>query len=73
MESAREPGISGAFADGGGKREDYCEERIIAFGLSEAVVLRVVYIIRDHVIRMITAQRANRNDREKYYRFVFHG
>ena len=53
--------------------EDYGEERIKAYGMVETVVLRVIYTMRGDVIRLISAQKASRNDREKYYSFVFHG
>ena len=52
--------------------EDYGELRWIALGLSEDTVLRVVYTWRgEDVIRIISAWKADRYDREKYYREIF--
>ena len=50
-------------------REDYGEVRWIALGRVEAEVFRVVYTWRcDRLIRIISAQKASRNEREIYYR-----
>ena len=52
-------------------REDYGELRFIALGRVEAEVYRVVYTWHgDKVIRLISAQKANRNERETYYRQI---
>jgi uncharacterized DUF497 family protein len=53
-------------------REDYGEIRYIAFGLSRQSVLCVVYTWRgDNLIRIISAWRANRYDRDRYYRELY--
>jgi uncharacterized protein len=54
------------------ERKDYGELRYIAFGLSRETVLCVVYTWRgENVIRIISAWRANRHDRERYYRKIY--
>ena len=53
-------------------REDYGELRFIALGRVEADIYRVVFTWRgDKVIRIITAQKANKYERETYYREIF--
>ena len=50
-------------------REDYGETRFIGLGRVELDVYRVVYTWRaDNLIRIISAQRAGRHEREIYYR-----
>lgn len=50
-------------------REDYGEERIIALGRVGLEVFRVVYTMRgDNAVRMISAQKASKHEREIYYR-----
>ena len=50
-------------------REDYGEVRWIALGRVEAEVFRVVYTWRgDSLIRIISAQKASRDERDIYYR-----
>jgi uncharacterized protein len=51
-------------------REDYEEERIIAFGQINGVVYRVVYAWRDTAIRLISAQKANKHDSKRYYETI---
>ena len=51
-------------------RRDYGEIRIIALGRSERKILRVVYTRRNSVIRIITARKANKHDREEYIRHI---
>lgn len=48
-------------------RRDYGEKRIAATGTVEDVILYVVYTIRDSVLRIISARRANRRERKKYF------
>lgn len=48
-------------------RKDYGETRIIAIGRSEGRLLRVVYTKRGNKIRIISARKANKNDRRNYY------
>lgn len=53
-------------------REDYGELRFIALGRVETEIYRVAYTWRgESVIRIITAQKANRHERETYYREIF--
>ena len=47
-------------------RRDYGERRQIALGLFDGVVLRVVFTERDGDIRIISAWRASKRDRETY-------
>ena len=50
-------------------REDYGEIRWIALGRVEAEVFRVVFTWRgDRLIRLISAQKASKDEREIYYR-----
>ena len=48
-------------------RRDYGEKRIAATGTVEDVILYVVYTIRDSVLRIISARRANRRERKKSF------
>jgi uncharacterized protein len=53
-------------------REDYGELRFIALGRVETEIYRVAYTWRgEKVIRIITAQKASRYERETYYREIF--
>jgi uncharacterized DUF497 family protein len=53
-------------------REDYGELRFIALGRVETEIYRVAYTWRgENVIRIITAQKASRYERETYYREIF--
>ena len=53
-------------------REDYGELRFIALGRVEADIYRVVYTWRgEGVVRIITAQKASRHEREIYFREIF--
>ncbi|MGD9658842.1 MAG: BrnT family toxin [Methylocystis sp.] len=53
-------------------RKDYGELRFIALGRVEAEVYRVVYTWRgEGVVRLISAQKANKREREIYYREIF--
>jgi hypothetical protein len=47
-------------------RWDYGEERVQVIGQSKERVLFVVYTRRGDVIRLISARRANRNERKAY-------
>ena len=50
-------------------REDYGEVRWIALGRAEAEVFRVVFTWRgDRLIRIISVQKASKDEREIYYR-----
>lgn len=53
-------------------REDYGEVRWIALGRVEDAVYRVVYSWRDeNLIRLISAQKASKDERRIYYRETF--
>ena len=45
-------------------RRDYGERRFMALGVFDGCVLRVVFTERDGDIRIISAWRASKNDRE---------
>jgi uncharacterized DUF497 family protein len=47
-------------------RRDYGEQRFIGLGEHNDVVLRVVFTERGEDIRIISAWKAGRHDREKY-------
>ena len=47
-------------------RRDYGEERWIALGAYDGEVVCVVFTKRDGDIRLISARKANRHEREKY-------
>ena len=48
-------------------RRNYGEKRIAAMGTVEDVILYVVYTIRAGIWRIISARRANRRERKKYF------
>ena len=48
-------------------REDYGETRYIAIGRSEGKLLTVVYTMRGIKIRIISARKAVKHERRKYY------
>lgn len=48
------------------KRRDYGEPRFIALGEYDGVILQVVYTRRGGDIRIISAWKAGRDDREAY-------
>ncbi len=48
-------------------RRNYGETRVIALGRIEGIVLSVIYTIRGEAIRLISARRASRDEREAYY------
>jgi uncharacterized protein len=53
-------------------REDYREIRWIALGRAGLEVYRVVYAWRsENTIRIISAQKASRDERQIYYREIF--
>ena len=51
-------------------RQDKGETRIIALGRSEGRILYVVYTRRNSVIRIISARKANRDERAEYIRQI---
>jgi uncharacterized DUF497 family protein len=53
-------------------REDYGEPRRIAVGRAGTKVYRVVYTWRgNHLIRVISVQKASRDERESYHGAIF--
>ena len=53
-------------------RENYGEVRFIALGRVDAEVYRVVFTWRgENLIRIISAQKASRDEREIYHRATF--
>jgi uncharacterized DUF497 family protein len=48
------------------ERRDYGEIRFIALGEFDGEILCVVYTERDGDIRLISARKANRDERERY-------
>ncbi|MGB5595134.1 MAG: BrnT family toxin [Crocosphaera sp.] len=48
-------------------KRDYGEIRIQVIGIVSQVVLFVVYTKRDNRYRIISARRANKNERRQYY------
>ena len=50
------------------RREDYGEDRWVTIGLVWSAVLYVVYTVRDdETIRLISARKANANERKQYH------
>ena len=47
-------------------RREYGEDRFVVLGLYDGVVLSVVFTERDDDIRIISAWKAGRHEREKY-------
>lgn len=47
-------------------RADYGEVRMNAIGEANGKVLRVIYTVRGSVVRIITAWKANRKDRQRW-------
>jgi uncharacterized DUF497 family protein len=52
-------------------RYDYGETRIVALGEENGVVLFVVYTWRGEVRRIISARRATKRERNKYYQTIY--
>jgi uncharacterized DUF497 family protein len=53
-------------------REDYWERRWIALGRADTEIYRVVYTWRgESLVRIISAQRASKDEQEIYYREIF--
>jgi hypothetical protein len=49
-------------------REEYGEERVQLLGMCDGVILHVTYTERGERIRLISARRATRRERDDYYR-----
>lgn len=54
-------------------RSDRDEPRWLVIGVVNGVELALVYCLRNDLRRIITARRANRNERKKYYTHVTGG
>ena len=53
-------------------REDYGEVRWIALGRAGTEVYRVIYTWRaENLVRIISVQRASKNEEEAYYREIY--
>lgn len=50
------------------KRKDYKEVRCQTIGKIDKIILFVVYTIRDEKIRIISARKANKKERKKYFK-----
>ena len=51
--------------------EDYGEIRMIAIGRVEFDIFEIVYTMRGtNTVRIISARKASKNDRERYYRQI---
>ena len=48
-------------------RQDYGEERWLAFGIVHNVRLCVCFTLREDVVRLITIHKVNKKDWENYY------
>jgi len=53
-------------------RRDYGERRLIALGEYDGEIIRVVFTERNGNVRIITAWKANRNDRQSYQKARAH-
>ena len=49
-------------------RENYGEERIRLLGMCRGTILHVTYAERGECIRIISARRAEKHERDYYYR-----
>src|SRR5579862_2239603 len=49
------------------RNEEYGENRFLAIGVIEGLLITVVYCERGERIRLISARRATSNERRKYY------
>jgi len=48
------------------RRRDYGENRLVALGEVEGLVLAVVFTTREAMLRIISARKANRNEKAAY-------
>ena len=48
-------------------REEYGEERYISVGMVNAELLSVAYMVRDDVIRIISARRTSKEEKAHYH------
>jgi len=47
--------------------EDYSEDRFLAIGMIDGLIITVVYTERGERIRIISARKANSHEQRKYY------
>jgi len=52
-------------------RFDYGEARVVAYGKTNGHVLAVVYTMRGDSCRIISARKANKDERNAYYAALF--
>ncbi len=52
------------------RRKDYGEERWIVLGLLNELPIVLVYTLPGHALRMISARKANRNERKIYFESI---
>lgn len=48
-------------------RRDYGEARWVSIGLIDRRLFKIVYVVRDNQVRLISAHKANRRDQRKYH------
>ena len=48
-------------------KEDYGEDRIIAYAMGKTEILTIIYTQRGEFARIISARRATRNEQNDYY------
>jgi uncharacterized DUF497 family protein len=48
-------------------REDYGEDRVLLIGMTDGVVLTVVYTERSGRLRLISARRATKHEQDEYF------
>jgi uncharacterized DUF497 family protein len=63
-----EPLFEGPFSDKSDQRRAFGEARRIAVGRIGTIIVSVVYTWRGDARRIISARRANRHEREDFYR-----
>jgi uncharacterized protein len=52
-------------------RYDYDENRLIAIGETNGVILFVVYTMRGSIYRIISARRATKREQQQYYENIY--
>ncbi|MBE9170968.1 BrnT family toxin [Pleurocapsales cyanobacterium LEGE 06147] len=65
--------FTGVFISKVDNRKDYGEKRLLALGTLGNFILLVVYTIRGDKIRIISARRANEEERRVYYGYITRG
>lgn len=72
FESAQEV-FEGTFISKVDARKNYGETRLVALGIFDEFILLVVYTMRGENIRIISARRANEEERRVYYGYLQRG